>query len=139
LSGAIEVQIPVGPAAAVGLETHAVGEVPFQVTTGGPPYGVEGGGHISFHDVLIDDEITYDVVFEADIVFDGSCEDSPGNMKLELDFDMAWNQVVEVTAPDFHEVYPVAGDEAVMITFPLIDGATASAGENSLLVLRLGR
>lgn len=139
LSGSIEVRILVGPAAVVGLETHAVGSVPFSVTPGGPPYGVEGGGHISFHDQLIEDEIVYDVTFEADIALDGTCEDTPGSMQLVLDLDMAWNQVVEVTAPDFHQVYPMAGDHAVIVTLPLIDGASASVGgEDMEVVLRLG-
>ena len=138
LSGSIEVRALVGPAAAVGLETHAMGSVPFSVTSGGPPYGVEGGGHISFHDQLTEDEIVYDVTFEADIALDGTCEDAPGSMQLVLDLDMAWSQVVEVTAPDFHQVYPVAGDNAAIVTFPLIDGASANiGGEGMELVLLL--
>lgn len=140
LSGSIEVRALVGPAAAVGLETHAMGSVPFSVTSGGPPYGVEGGGHISFHDQLTEDEIIYDVVFEADIALDGTCEDTPGSMQLVLDLDMAWNQVVEVTARDFHQVYPMAGDNAAIVTLPLIDGASASiGGEGMELVLRLNK
>jgi hypothetical protein len=140
LSASLEVKVLVGPAAAVGLETHGVGSVPLSVTSGGPPYGVEGGGHISYHEVLTEDEIEYDVTFEADVVFDGTCEDTPGSTQLVLDLDMAWNQVVEVTAPDFHQVYPVAGDNTAIVTLPLIDGATASVGgEGMEVVLHLGR
>jgi hypothetical protein len=140
LSGELEVRILVGPAAAVGLETHGVGSVPFSVTSGGPPYGVEGGGNISYHDILIEDEINYDVTFEATIALDGTCEDTPGSVQLVLDLDMAWNQTVEVTAPDFHQVYPIAGDNAVIITLPLIEGATASIGdEGAEVVLHLGK
>jgi hypothetical protein len=138
LSGSIQVRALVGPAAAVGLETHAMGSVPFSVTSGGPPYGVEGGGHISFHDQLIEDEIVYDVTFDADIALDGTCEDTPGSMQLILDLDMAWSQVVEVTAPDFHQIYPLAGDNAAIVTFPLINGASTNiGGEGMELVLLL--
>ncbi len=141
LSASLEVKVLVGPAAVVGLETHAVGSVPFVVTSGGPPYGVEGGGHISYHDVLVEDEINYDVTFEADVALDGSCEDTPGSTQLVLDLDMNWNQVVEVTAPDFHGVYPVAGDNTAIVTLPLIDGASASVGGEGMVevVLHLGR
>jgi hypothetical protein len=140
LSASLEVKVLVGPAAAVGLETHGVGSVPLSVTSGGPPYGVEGGGHISYHDVLTQDEIEYDVTFDADVAFDGTCEDTPGSTQLVLDLDMSWNQVVEVTARDFHGVYPVAGDNAAIVTLPLIDGATASVGgEGMEVMLHLGR
>jgi cytoskeletal protein RodZ len=139
LNGELEVRILVGPAAAVGLETHGVGSVPFSVTSGGAPYGVEGGGNISYHEILVEDEINYDVTFDTTIAVDGTCEDTPGSMQLALDLDMDWNQVVEVTARDFHEVYPVAGNNAVIVTLPLIDGATASVGEGAEVVLHLNQ
>lgn len=141
VSGNLEVRVLVGPAAAVGLETHAVGSIPFSVSPEGPPFAVDAGGHISFHDVLSEDEIHYDVSFEADVSFDGVCEIGPGGAQLLLGLVMAWDQVVEVTAEDFHEVYPADGENAADLTLPLIDGATASVGggEGMEVVLRLGR
>jgi hypothetical protein len=140
-SGSLEVRVLVGPASAVGLETHAVGAIPFTVSSEGPPYTVDAADHISFHDVLSDDEIHYDVSFEADVTFDGVCEIGPGGAELVLGLAMAWDQVVEVTAEDFHEVYPASGENAADLTLPLIDGATASVGggEGMEVVLRLGR
>ena len=84
-----------------------------------------------------DGEINYDVVFNATIALDGSCDDTPGSMELVLDLDTAWTQQVEVTARDFHGVYPTSGDNAVIITLPLIEGATASIGEGAEVVLHL--
>ncbi len=139
LTGELEVRILVGPADAVGLESYSAGSVPFAVTTGGPPYGVAGGGNITYHETLVEDEINYDVTFDATIVLDGSCDDTPGSVELALDLDTAWTQQVEVTARDFHGVYPTAGDNAVMITLPLIEGATASIGEGAEIVLHLNQ
>lgn len=140
LSGAIEVRLLVGPGAAVGLESHAVGNVPFTVTSGGSPFGVDGGGHITYHEVLSEDDIHYDVSFAADVVIGGTCVDAPGETPhLELRVGMAWDQVVEVTAEDFHRVYPVSGNESANINLLLIDGDSAFIGGGSMeLVLRLG-
>lgn len=140
LSGAIEVRLMVGPGAAVGLETHAVGSVPFTVTSGGPPFGVAGSDHISYHEVLSEDEINYDVSFEADVIISGTCVDAPGETPhMELNVDMGWNQVVEVTARDFHRVYPTSGNNSAPINLLLIDGDSAFVGGGSMeLVLRLG-
>lgn len=141
LTGHLEVRILVGPAAAVGLETHAVGSIPFTINSGRTPYSVSGGDHISFHDVLSEDDIHYDVSFEADVVFEGTCEGGPGGTQLLLGLEMAWDQVVVVTAEDFHRTYPKSGENAANVTLPLIDGASASmgGGEGMEVVLRLGQ
>jgi len=139
VSGGIEVRVLVGPAAAVGLETHAVGTVPFTVGTAQSIYAVSGGGHISFSDVLSEDEIHYDVSFEADVVFDGTCDMGPGGAQLLLGVGMVWDQIVHVTAEDFDETYSQAGENEKDVTLPLIDGASADVDEGMEIVLRLDR
>ena len=132
LSGSIEVRILVGPADAVGLEPYSVGSVPFAVTSSEPPYIVQGQGHLSYQDVLVEDWGTYEVTLDMDISLSGEC----GEEGLDLVLEMSGSQLVEVTAEGFHQQYPWAGVHTLNLVFPLVEGSTAE-GEGYILVLHL--
>jgi len=128
LSGAIELQVLVGPADAVGLEPFAVGSVSFTVVGG----TVQGADHITYQDILIEDWGTYEVTLDLDITISGECEEAGLNVTL----DLAGSQYVEVKAEGFHGQYPWQGEHSFYLTFPLQDGATVQ-GEGWVFVLRL--
>ena len=132
LSGAIEVKVLVGPAAAVGLEPFSVGSVDFSVSSGGAPYVVQGQGHIPYQDILVADWGTYDVTLDLDISISGEC----GDEGLVLELNLAGSQLLEVNAEGFHGEYPWQGEHTFNLVFPLVEGATAE-GEGYIFVLHL--
>lgn len=132
LSGAIEVRVLVGPAAAVGLEPFSVGSIDFSVSSGGAPYVVQGQGHIAYEDILTEDWGTYEVILDMDISISGECGD--GGLVLVL--NMAGSQFVEVISEDFHGEYPWEGEHSINVVFPLVDGATVE-GEGWVFILHL--
>jgi len=133
VSGTIEVFILIGPAAAVGLEPFSVGSVPFTVSSGGAPYVVQGSGHLSYQDILVENWGTYEVTFEADVSVEGECTDQG----LVLTATMDGYQFLEVTAEGFHGEYPWEGEAALPLVMPLVDG-TMVEGEGYMFVLHLG-
>ncbi len=94
-----------------------------------------------YHDVLSDDDVNYDVTFEADLIAHGVCESGSEGTRLVLGLQMIWDQVVEVTSRDFNEVYPANGEGVADFTIPVADGATPSSGgmEGLEVILHLGR
>ena len=132
LSGTIEVRVLVGPAAAVGLEPFSVGSIPFSVSSGGPPYLVQGQGYIPYEEILTEDWGTYEVVLDLNITISGEC----GAEGLVLVLEMTGSQFVEVNSPDFHGEYPWDGQHTFNLTFPLVDGA-AVEGDGWVFVLHL--
>lgn len=134
LSGEIEVQVLVGPAEVVGLEPHAVGEVPFSVTGGAGTYVVQGGGAISYADILVEEWGTYAVTMDLQVTITGECVGVAGDERLRVTLEMSGEQMVEVTAEGFHGEYPWAGTHSFDLTFPLVEGATAQ-GEGWSFVL----
>ena len=137
LSGEIEVQVLVGPAEVVGLEPVAVGAVPFSVTTDEEPFAVQGGGPISYADILAEKWGTYEVTLDLQNTISGECVAEADGPTLQLVFKMAGEQMVEVEAEGFQGEYPWSGEQSLDVSFPLVDGATAE-GEGWILVLRLG-
>ena len=137
LSGALEVQVLVGPAEVVGLEPVAVGEVPFAVTTEQPPYYVEGQAPISYEAVLEEEWGTYSVNMDLDMAVSGECSGEDGSEQLDLLLEMSGEQMVEVQAEGFHGKYPWSGTQARDLAFPLEEGAAAE-GEGWVVVLHLG-
>jgi hypothetical protein len=129
LSGAIEVQVLVGPAEAVGLEPFAVGSIPFTVACG----TVQGAGHVAYQDILTKEWGTYKVTLNLDIAVNGECGEDAG---LDVALDLAGSQYVEVTAEGFHGEYPWEGEHSFPLSFPLQDGAIVQ-GEGWAFVLRL--
>jgi hypothetical protein len=129
-------QILVGPADAVGLEPLAVGSIPFSVTSEHEPYVVQGGGNISYADILEKEWGTYEVTLDLQTTLSGECVAGAGGEALQLRLDMTGEQMVEVQAEAFHGEYPWSGEVSRDLSFPLIDGATAQ-GEGWVLVLHL--
>jgi hypothetical protein len=136
LSGEIEVQVLVGPAEAVGLEPTAVGAVPFAVTTDQAPFAVQGGGDISYADVLVEKWGTYDVTLDLQTTLTGECVGEADAPALQLVLQMSGEQMVKVEAEGFQGEYPWSGETSLDLTFPLLEGATAQ-GEGWVLVLHL--
>lgn len=134
LSGEIEVRVLVGPAAAVGLEPFAVGSIPFAVTTGEEPYLVQGGGAISYADVLVEEWGTYEVTLDLQTTINGECLAGASGEELRVTLDMAGQQMLEVQAEGFYGEYPWAGEVSLDLSFPLVDGATVE-GEGWVFVL----
>jgi hypothetical protein len=130
-------RVLVGPSDAVGLEPHAVGDIPFAVTTDDAPYGVQGGGPISYADILVEEWGTYAVTMDLQITISGECVGGAGEEELHLIVEMTGSQMVEVTSPDFHGEYPWAGTHTFDLVFPLMEGASAG-GEGWELILHLG-
>ncbi len=137
LSGALEVQVLVGPAEAVGLEPVSVGDVPFSVTTQEAPYWVEGQAPIVYEAVLEEKWGTYTVTMDLETAVSGECMGEAGSELLDLVLDMSGEQLVVVESEGFSGEYPWAGTHALDLSFPLEEGATAD-GEGWVVVLHLG-
>jgi hypothetical protein len=136
LSGELEMQVLVGPAEAVGLEPFAVGAIPFSVVSDGGSYLVQGGGAISYQEVLEEEWGTYTVSFDLEGVVDGTCEDGQGSEELKISVVMSGEQMVEVRADKFQGDYPWSGTHELNLSFPLEDGAR-SEGEGWAFILRM--
>jgi hypothetical protein len=126
----------VGPADAVGLEPVAVGEIPFAVVTDEAPYVVEGAGHISFAEILVEEWGTYEVTLELDSTVSGECLEVADTSQLDLTVVSSGSQLVEVEAEEFQGEYPWEGTNSLDVSFPVVDGATAG-GEGWTFVLHL--
>lgn len=137
LSGALELQVLVGPADAADMEPFAVGSAPFSVTTSQPPYLVQGGGPIFYDDVATFDWGTYSVSLSLDTTISGECTGAGGSEALNLVLEATGEQTLVVDASGFHGEYPWSGTNRFDLAFPLQDGASAQ-GEGYVFVLRLG-
>ena len=127
-------RVLVAPAAAVGLEPFAVGSIPFAVTTGEEPYLVQGGGAISYADVLVEEWGTYEVTLDLQTTINGECLAGASGEELRVTLGMAGQQILEVQAEGFYGEYPWAGEVSLDLSFPLVDGATVE-GEGWVFVL----
>ena len=138
LGGELEIRIQVGPAEAVGLEPVAVGSLPFSVVSDGGVYLVQGGGAVSYQDVLEKEWGTYTVSLDMDGLVDGECGGEDGSESLNLTVEMSGEQMVEVRAQGFQGDYPWAGTHQLDLSFPLEEGASAE-GEGWAFVLHLSQ
>lgn len=136
LAGDLEVMILVGPADAVGLEPHTVGSIPFAVTTGEAPYLIQGGGGLSYADILVEEWGTYEVTMKLDFVITGNCDDDIAGGALNMMVEGTGSQLVVVIAEDFHGEYPWEGTVPFDFNFPLEEGASFE-GEGYAFVLHL--
>jgi hypothetical protein len=134
LGGDIEVRVLVGPAEVVGLEPLAVGSIPFAVSTGAEPYVLQGGGAISYADVLVEEWGTYEVTLDLQMSISGECVAGATGEELRVTLSMAGQQMVEVEADRFQGEYPWAGEVSFDLTFPIVEGATVE-GEGWAFVL----
>ena len=133
LSGALEMQILVGPAEAVGLEPVAVGSIPFSVTTGNGAYLVQGNGPIAYEAQLQEAWGTYTVTLDMDAEVTGECLASE---MLDLTVTASGNQMVEVRAEGFSGDYPWEGTQTLNLSFPLEEGVSVE-GEGWIFILHL--
>ena len=119
LNGQLEMLVQVGPAEAVGLEPFAVGEIPFSVQSDGSTYIVDGGGAISYQEVLSADWGTYTVSLNMENTLQGVCTGEDGNEEMKISIEMSGNQMVEVRATGFQGDYPWEGTHKLNLSFPL--------------------
>jgi hypothetical protein len=136
LSGTLEMQVLVGPADAVGLEPVAVGDIPFSVISENGVCLVQGGGGITYEDVLEKEWGTYTVKFDMDTDVQGSCESDDQTGTLDVTVVASGEQMVEVRAEGFQGDYPWSGSHTLDLSFPIEEGASAS-GEGWAFVLHL--
>ncbi len=136
LAGELEVQVLVGPAEIVGLEPHAVGNIPFAVTTGETPYLIQGGGGIDYSDLLAEEWGTYEVTMNLDLTVTGDCDADENGGGLVMVVEMTGNQLVVVIADGFHGEYPWEGTHTIDLDFPLEEGASF-AGDGYAFILHL--
>lgn len=136
LSGALEAQLLVGPAEAVGLEPVAIGSIPFTVTGDASPYAVQGEAPVTYQDTLVRDWGTYDVTMDTVMAVSGTCVDTADGGTLNLQVEMTGEQLVEVSAEGFHGEYPWSGTQTREFVLPVENGAAAS-GEGWAFVLRI--
>jgi hypothetical protein len=138
LSGELEMLVLVGPAEAAGLEPFAVGVLPFTVQSNAGVHSIQGGGPISYQEVLTREWGTYTVRLDMDTTIDGECMGDEGREKLEFVMDMSGEQMLEVRAEGFSGDYPWSGSHQANLSFPLEEGATAE-GEGWAFVLHLNQ
>lgn len=136
LSGTLEIKVLVGPAEAAGLEPVAVGEIPFSVQHESGTYAVQGGGPISYHEVLEKEWGTYTVNLEMEAAIAGQCVGDSGSEELHLTVQMSGEQLVEVRSSGFSGDYPWSGTTTNDLVFPLEDGSSQT-GEGWEMVLHL--
>jgi hypothetical protein len=127
LGGSIEVQVLAGPAAVVGLEPYAVGEIPFSVAADGGKYKVQGSGPIAYEEVLEEAWGSYTVSLDLDITIDGECGEDAGSEALQMTITLSGNQMVEVRAMQFSGDYPWSGTAKIPATFLLEEGNSTEA------------
>jgi hypothetical protein len=136
LSGEVEMKVLVGPSEAVGLEPLAVGAIPFSVETDGGAHIVQGGGALSYQDVLEAEWGTYSVEFSLESGISGVCEGDEQSGVLNIAIEMSGEQMVEVRAEGFQGDYPWSGTHEFNLSFPIEEGATAE-GEGWAFVIHL--
>ena len=136
LSGAVEMQVLVGPAEAVGLEPVAVGTIPFAVTSAGGVYLAEGGGSVQYEDVLEQQWGTYSVRLDQQAEVSGECSGDGSSAILDLVLTVSGDQMVEVRAEGFSGDYPWSGTHEFSLSFPAEEGASAE-GEGWVFVLHV--
>ena len=135
LSASLEVMVLAGPAAAVGLEPHAVGTVPLTVSSQAP-YTVSGGGSIQYDQTLTEEWGTYQVTMDMSFTVEGTCQGEVEPGTLQLHIETSGSQLVEVKAMDFHGKYPWEGTHAFDLEFPIVEGASVE-GEGWAFVLHV--
>jgi hypothetical protein len=135
LSGAIELQVLVGPAAE-SMSLLAVGAIPFQAIGNSAPYSIKGGGPINYQETLSKEWGTYTVMMDLDTQLEGACTESNGDGMLHAILTMSGSQNVQVRSEGLNQDYPWQGSETREMNLPIQDEATAQ-GEGWMCVLHL--
>jgi hypothetical protein len=129
LSGELEVKVLVGPAEIVGLEPFSVGFIPFTVVSDGSAYILHGAGTITYQDVLTEEWGTYTVSLNLDVEVHGECVGQEENEVLNITLAVDGEQMVEVRAEGFSGDYPHSGPFELMMSLPVMEGASSGTGE----------
>jgi len=138
LGGNLEMQVLIGPSDAVGLEPVAIGTVPFIVIPAGDTYGIEGGGSITYHEVLEKKWGTYTVEFDMEAVVSGNCQPDDQNGVLNMFVETSGEQFVAVEAEGYQGEFPWSGSQEFNLSFPIEEGASVT-GEGWAFVLHLNQ
>jgi hypothetical protein len=136
LSGTLEMQVLVGPSDAVGLEPIAIGTIPFSVTSNEKSYTVQGGGALTYEDVLEQEWGTFTVNFDQTAVVSGMCTADEQSGTLDVLVDLTGEQNVVVVSEGFQAEYPWSGTQALNFDLPIFEGASAE-GEGWIFILHL--
>lgn len=134
LSGALEMQVLVGPAETVGLTPISMGNIPFTVVSEGEAYLIQGAGSITYEETLEAAWGTYTVSFDMQSTLDGACSGQPGSEYLDLTVEVSGDQMVEVRSDGFQGDYPWSGTHTLNLSFPLEEGAVME-GEGWAFIL----
>ena len=137
LSGAIELQVLIGPSEAVGLTPYSVGHFPFSAAQDGETFVIEGGGSFDYYEEVLEaDWGSYTVRFDGEAAISGECTaDEPIGM-LNITLEMTGEQSVVVVVEGVETIYPWSGAPTLTISFPIEDGVQ-QAGEGWVLILHL--
>ncbi|HVP22266.1 MAG TPA: hypothetical protein VMS73_10445 [Anaerolineaceae bacterium] len=131
----LEMQILVGPAAAVGGEPYSVGKIPFTVSDQ-DPYTMQGKTHLSYNTTLDYSWGTYTVTLEMDADLTGQCVVGEGGNSLNMEVKLSGEQNLVVVVHLKQTTYPWKGSSTLQLTFPIQEGATAK-GEGWIFVLHI--
>jgi hypothetical protein len=134
-SGELEIEILVGPAAAVGLEPLSIGNIPFTIASQ-KPYTIQGKTHLSYNKTMNYDWGTYTVILEMDADLAGECVLAEAGNSLNMAVTLSGDQNVVVVYKLVPETFPWKGTATVNPSFPIQDGATAK-GEGWIFILHL--
>lgn len=137
LSGALELQLLVGPSEAVGLTPYTFATIPFTVVREGNVFLVRGNGPVAYYeDVLEEDWGTYTVQFEGEITVSGTCvaTEAPGVINFYVQMD--GEQMIVVVVEGMEHTYPWVGMPSIMASFPILDKEKQS-GEGWVLELHI--
>jgi hypothetical protein len=115
---------------------YAVGDIPFSVMAEGQIYVIQGGGDISYQQVLEKEWGTYTVTLDMAAVVSGECKGESGNETLNMTVEASGEQMVEIRAEGFSGDYPWSGTHQLELTFPIVEGASAE-GEGWAFILHL--
>ncbi len=118
------------------MEPFAVGEIPFSVQDEGGIYSVQGGGPISYQEVLEEAWGTYTVSLDMDTTINGQCAGDAGSEQLHMNIEMSGDQLLEVRADGFSGDYPWSGTTMISLDFPMEEGNMQS-GEGWAFLLHL--
>jgi hypothetical protein len=135
VSGELEIEILVGPAAAVGLPPLSIGTIPFTVSSQ-DPYTMQGKTHLSYKKTMNYDWGTYTVTLEMDASLTGECVVAKGGNSLNMAVTLSGEQNIVVVYKLVPQTYPWKGTATVNVSFPIQDGATAQ-GEGWIFILHL--
>ena len=135
LSGELEVEVLVGPAAAVGMPPFSIGVIPFTVSSQ-EPYTMQGKTHLSYNKTVYIGPNSYTVTLELDAVLTGECGVDNGINSLNMAVTLSGEQNIVAVIELVPHTFPWKGTTTINASLPIQDGATAN-GEVWIFILHL--